>query len=119
MNTSLMRKLVNDLANHKSKQDIQGALEVYHPQAELVTTGFNTKAQGTLEIEQQLSVFFKVFPDYQVLLTQIACNDHALLATGDIYVTPTYITRHAKRLGNQSLLLLSSKKIEYLKKYFS
>lgn len=94
-----MRNLVNDLANHKCKQNIQGALEVYHPQAELVTVGFNTQAQGTLEIEHQLSVFFKVFPDYQVLLTQIACNDQALLATGNIYVTPSLHNQTCKTVG--------------------
>ncbi len=89
MKEPLMRGIVDTLASVKSQQDIQGALNIYHPLAKLVTVGLNAEAKGTLEIEQQLNVFYKLFPDYHVEFTHIACNEKVLLATGNIYATPT------------------------------
>lgn len=96
MKESAMKALVSDLAKAKSKQDIQGALKIYHPNAELVTVGLNAKANGLLEIETQLNIFFKVFPDYKAYITKSACNEQVLLATGNIHLTPNLPRKSCK-----------------------
>lgn len=89
MTPSLMRKRVNDLANAKSAQDIKTVLGIYHPDATLITIGLDAEANGSIEIEQQLQIFFALFPDYQVTIEEVACNETTLLATGYVSVTPT------------------------------
>lgn len=89
MTPSLMRKRVNDLANAKSAQDIKTVLGIYHPDATLITIGLDAEANGTLEIEHQLQIFFALFPDYQVTIEEVACNATTLLATGYVFLTPT------------------------------
>ena len=79
-----MQKIVCDLAARKSRQDLKGALDIYHADAELVSPSFQSIAKGHIEIEEELRLFFGVFPDYQVSLEQIATNDQVLLARGSV-----------------------------------
>jgi len=118
MKKSFMKTLVGDLARVKSKQDIQGALEIYHPQAELVTVGLNAQAHGLLEIEQQLNIFFKIFPDYQVNITQIACNEQALLATGNVYFTPSLLDQPGKAVEQTTAFSFEFKENRISKEVF-
>lgn len=89
MKDSLMKKCVDDLAIAKSEQNVLGALDIYHPDARLISIGLDIEARGSAEIEQQLRTFFSLFPDYRVELKQVACNDQSLLAIGDVYLTPS------------------------------
>ena len=86
---SKMLTLVTDLALAKSQQDIETALDIYHPQVELITPSLNAKGMGTEQARQQLELFFNVFPDYTVSLDQHAFNDNLMLAFGTVSVTPT------------------------------
>jgi len=88
MRPDLMKQCVLDLANVKSKQDIDAALGIYHCDAKLISVGLNVEANGSEEIRQQLSIFFNLFPDYLVEISQVACNESTLLATGFAQLTP-------------------------------
>ncbi len=98
MNSEAMKLCVSLLAKAKSAQDIQGALAIYHPDASLVTAGLGTQAKGVVEIEQQLNIFFALFPDYQVEIIDVACNENTLLATGYVYVTPSLPNHTSQRI---------------------
>lgn len=109
MKESLMRKCVDDLARVKSQQDIPGALAIYHADAKLVTIGLNVEANGSQEIEQQLRIFFTLFPDYWVDITQVACNDQVLLATGMVHLSPSIPNHHCKTVQQPACFVFQFK----------
>lgn len=82
-----MLTLAAELAKVKSEQNILAALAIYHPDAEMVAPSFGVVAKGSAEIEQQLNIFFSLFPDYSVELEQQAVNEKVMLATGQASVT--------------------------------
>ena len=84
-----MQALVAKLAQAKNQQNITAALEIYHPQIELITPSLNVQGVGQYQARQQLEVFFNVFPDYAVTLEQHAFNENLMLATGQVTLTPT------------------------------
>jgi ketosteroid isomerase-like protein len=79
--------LATELARVKSEQNVAAALDIYHPEVELISPSFNAQAKGRKEVEQQLQLFFGLFPDYSVSLEQHAVNGNVLLATGQVSVT--------------------------------
>ena len=83
-----MLEIVTDLATVKSQQDIAAALEIYHPEVELIVPGSDSYAKGRDEVGIQLEMFFKIFPDYTASLNQHAFNETVMLATGQICLTP-------------------------------
>ncbi len=87
LDAAKMHALVNELAKAKGEQNVSAALAIYHPDVELVSPSFNGVAKGREAVEQQLKVFFSLFPDYQVSLEQQAINGHVMLATGQVRVT--------------------------------
>ncbi|MAA70998.1 MAG: hypothetical protein CL679_04615 [Bermanella sp.] len=104
MNKTSMKACVQTLALAKSQQDIPSALNIYHQDATLITVGLNVQAVGRPAIENQLTLFFTLFPDYQIDITQIACNENWLLATGVVQLTPT-IAGHNQKTIKQSAAL--------------
>ena len=84
---SKMLALVTELAKVKSEQNILAALAIYHAEVEMVAPSFNAVAKGSEEVEQQLKVFFSLFPDYEISLEQYAVNGDLMLATGQVWVT--------------------------------
>ena len=88
-----MLDLTNELARVKSQQNITAALDIYHPNIELVSPSFESISRGRTETEKNLQVFFALFPDYQVRLCDYAINESMLLATGEVSVTP-FISGH-------------------------
>ncbi len=88
MNESKMLSLVSDLARVKSGQDVVAALGIYHPDIEMLSPSFNAIAKGSEQVAQQLTVFFSLFPDYEVAIEQQATNGNVLLATGQVWITP-------------------------------
>jgi len=97
-NHSTMISLVANLAKVKSEQNITAALEIYHPEVELQSPGFGALAKGGKEVRQQLNLFFGLFPDYEVTLTQQALNDEVLLATGVVSITLNSPTKACPRI---------------------
>lgn len=88
MNQAQMLALTCELASVKSQQDIQAALNIYHPDIELISPSFDSLSRGTAETEKNLQVFFALFPDYHVTLTEHACKGAMMLATGQVSLTP-------------------------------
>lgn len=82
-----MTALAAALAKAKSEQNIQAALAIYHPEAEMIAPSFGAVAKGAREIEHQLYLFFCLFPDYSVELEQHAVNGNVMLATGTVTAT--------------------------------
>ena len=83
-----MLDLTNELARVKSQQNIAAALDIYHPDIELISPSFDSISRGYTETLKNLQVFFTLFPDYQVRLGDYAINGPMLLATGEVSVTP-------------------------------
>lgn len=83
-----MHELATDLAAAKSQQDIPAALEIYHPDIELIVPGSDSYTKGRAEVGIQLNMFFKIFPDYTAVLDQYAFNETVMLATGQVCLTP-------------------------------
>ncbi len=88
INESKMSSLVSDLARVKSGQNVVAALDIYHPDIEMLSPSFNAVATGSEQVAQQLKVFFSLFPDYEVAIEQQAISGNVLLATGQVYITP-------------------------------
>ena len=82
-----MFSLATELARAKSEQDMLASLTIYHASAEMIAPSFGSIAKGSTEIEQQLNVFFSLFPDYEVILQQHAFNGNVMLATGQASLT--------------------------------
>ena len=95
---SKMLSLVSELAKVKSEQDTLAALAIYHSEIELVSPSFNALATGSEQVEQQLKVFFSLFPDYEVSIEQQAVNEDVLLATGQVWVTPNIPGKECSRI---------------------
>lgn len=98
INESKMLSLVSELAKVKSEQNILAALAIYHPEIEMVSPSFNAFATGSDEVEQQLNVFFCLFPDYEVSIEQQAVNKNVLLATGQVWMTPNIPGKECPRI---------------------
>ena len=83
-----MKALVAHLAQVKSEQNIPAALNIYHKNVEIVSPSFQSTAKGSKQVQQQLEVFFRLFPDYEVSIDQQAINGHVMLASGQVRLTP-------------------------------
>lgn len=88
MNKKDMIALVTALAHAKSQQNITEALEIYHPDVEMITPAFSAHARGREEVGRQLGYFFRLFPDYAVAISSYTKADDTLLADGIVTVTP-------------------------------
>jgi len=113
-----MKQCVDDLARVKSEQNIHGALSIYHPEAKLVSVGLGVEARGSIEIEQQLRVFYALFPDYRVELKQVACNDQSLLATGIVDLTPSIPGHSCQTIQQETSFAFTFKDGRIFQEYF-
>ena len=98
MTESKMLSLVSELARVKSEQDVVAALGIYHPDIEMLSPSFNAVAKGSEQVAQQLTVFFSLFPDYEVAIEQQAINENVLLATGQVCITPNIPGKKCPRI---------------------
>ncbi len=87
-NETKMYGLVVELTRVKGQQDTAAALDIYHPDIELIAPGSASYGKGRVEVGQQLDLFFKIFPDYSASINQYAFNDTVMLATGVVSLTP-------------------------------
>lgn len=88
-----MLALISELARVKSQQNIAAALAIYHPDIELVAPSFESVSQGATAAEENMHVFFALFPDYCVTLVDYAYKGSMMLVMGEVSLTPQ-IPRH-------------------------
>ncbi len=97
-NEAEMYELVAELARVKGRQDTLAALDIYHPDIELIAPGSDSQAKGRIEVGQQLELFFKIFPDYTASLNQYAFNETVMLSTGQVSLTPNMPGKNCPRI---------------------
>ena len=84
-----MAQIAGALAEAKSRQDVEAAMRIYHPQGVLEAPPFGSRREGAAEIRASLERFFSLFPDYAVTLEGSAASGNTLIAWGEIKVTLT------------------------------
>lgn len=82
-----MARLVEALAVAKSRQDVEAAMEIYHPNGVLEAPSLTSMHEGGAQIRAALEGFFKRFPDYAVDLDSSAVSDDTLITWGTIHMT--------------------------------
>jgi len=97
-NEAAMYELVSELARVKSRQDTLAALDIYHPDIELIAPGSDSQARGRIEVGRQLELFFKIFPDYRACLKQYAFNETVMLSSAQVSLTPNMPGKRCPRI---------------------
>ncbi|KHL18074.1 UNVERIFIED_CONTAM: hypothetical protein LK11_08555 [Mumia flava] len=82
-----MLDLAVGLAEAKSRQDVDAALQLLHPAIQLEAPALGGRAQGRAENERALRWFFTVFPDYRVELAGHAAGADVLVCWGTAHLT--------------------------------
>ncbi|WP_218574599.1 ester cyclase [Reyranella sp. CPCC 100927] len=82
-----MIRIANALATAKSRQDIEAAMDVYHPDGVLEAPPLGSRRAGATQIRAALKGFFSLFPDYSVTLDDQAVSGDTLIAWGTIHLT--------------------------------
>lgn len=95
------RQLVARLAAVKSRGDIAAALELYHPEAELLCPPWGSASRGRTEIRKGLEAFYRLVPDYGVTLERCATAGDTLCAWGRIAMTLTATFRGDRPNGHR------------------
>ena len=80
-------EIVERLAAAKSRQAIDEAVEIYHPEGVLLCPPFQSEARGRDEIRTSLERFFALLPDYTVELDGYGVDGMRLAAWGTIRFT--------------------------------
>lgn len=99
-----MARLVAALAQRKSHQDIEGAMEIYHPQAVLEAPPLRTRVEGSEQMRGGLKAFFAMFPDYRVVLDDQAISGETLIAWGSVHLTLSSTPSGARPNGERAIL---------------
>jgi predicted ester cyclase len=89
MDGDQMFELAQALAEAKGRQDVPAAMKLFHRDMVLETPAFGTVARGLAENERVLTMFFRSFPDYHVVLDGHASNDETLVCWGTVRMTMT------------------------------
>lgn len=84
-----MARIVDALAAAKSRQDVDAAMEIYHPHGVLEAPPLASRREGAAQIRTALEGFFSLFPDYAVALEGHAASGDTLIAWGAIHLTLT------------------------------
>jgi predicted ester cyclase len=79
--------IVERLAAAKSRQLVDEALTLYHPEGVLLCPPFRSRAVGEAEIRRSLETFFDLLPDYVVELDGYGMDGEQLAAWGTIHMT--------------------------------
>jgi predicted ester cyclase len=80
-------EIVEQLADAKSRQLVDRAMGIYHPDGVLLCPPFRARAHGAAELRRSLSGFFAMMPDYSVTLTGYGMDGTTLCAWGTIAMT--------------------------------
>jgi predicted ester cyclase len=104
-----MCRLVTKLAEVKSRQDVQAALDIYHPDGVLEAPPFNSRQEGEEQLRAGLDGFFKFAPDYSVDLNGLAADGDTLCGWGTVRMTPSFsfngATPNGKRVETPVFIL--------------
>jgi predicted ester cyclase len=84
-----MFALAQGLAIAKSRQDVAAALTFLAPDMLLENPAFGTSVRGLPDNERALTRWFKMFPDYHVVLAGRANNADTLICWGKVQMTMT------------------------------
>lgn len=89
MKTDLMVALATGLADAKSRQDVEAALEFLHADFLLENPAFGSRIRGMEATREALARWFSAFPDYEVDLAGHAASDGTLVCWGTVWMTMT------------------------------
>lgn len=81
--------IVGRLAEAKSRQDVEAALAIYHPDAVLESPSLDSRAQGG-GLADALEGWFAFAPDYSVRLDGHGLDGDTLCSWGEISFTPAF-----------------------------
>ncbi|WP_280702335.1 nuclear transport factor 2 family protein [Kitasatospora sp. GP82] len=81
--------IVRRLAAVKSRQDVQAAMAIYHPEAVLESPTLGSRYEGPA-ITKALENWFAFAPDYRVDLDGHALDGRTLCCWGHISLTPAF-----------------------------
>lgn len=84
-----MAALVAALAEAKSRQDVDAAMQIYHPEGVLEAPPLGVRREGSERMRSGLKSFFSTFPDYTVILENQAVSGETLIAWGSVHLTLT------------------------------
>jgi predicted ester cyclase len=104
MNREQMLSLVSKLAEAKSRQNVEEALQVCHAEMLLETPALRSVARGTEENRVALSRFFKAFPDYEVKLEHHIVDAGLMVCWGTAHMTMTGTRFGVEPSGRRAVL---------------
>ncbi len=85
-----MKGIVSALAAAKSVQNVDAAMNIYHPECVLETPPMGTRYEGERSIRRALERFVEFAPDYAVSLVGQAADGDTLCSWGTIQFTPQH-----------------------------
>lgn len=95
-----MLQVINNYAEAKNNQDIEGLLKLYHPDGIMRSPAFNSVSQGAKQIEAGLESFFKLFPDYTMITEGQSCHQKTFIVWGEMQSTFTGVFK-GRKTNNQ------------------
>ena len=84
---AVMADIVDALAAAKSRQDVDAAMNIYHPRGVLEAPPFGSRREGAAQLRAALEGFFSLFPDYAVTLEGRAVSGDTMITWGTIHLT--------------------------------
>lgn len=87
LDAAVGRSLARSYGHAKSRQDVGAALALCHEEFRLDTVSLGVVAADRKQAEQQLTLFFRAFPDYRVTLEGIASSAGTTTAWGSAQLT--------------------------------
>ncbi|UFW46478.1 MULTISPECIES: nuclear transport factor 2 family protein [Bradyrhizobium] len=96
-----MKEIVFELARVKSRQDVEAALAIYHPDGVLLAPPMNARSEGSAQLRKGLERFFQLAPDYAVQLDGLSADGDTLCGWGKIAFTPAFTFRGDKPNGSR------------------
>lgn len=93
LDAAAMKEIVSELARVKSRQDLEAAMRIYHPEGELLSPPMGGYSRGSAELRATLERFFRFAPDYNVQLDGLAADGDTLCGWGKIGFTPAFTFR--------------------------
>jgi len=87
IDAGLKTALVRCYGLAKSRQDVEAALAICHPDFSIETVSFGVASADRADTAAQLGVFFTAFPDYGVTLAGLACGTGSATCWGTARMT--------------------------------
>ncbi|WP_068280562.1 nuclear transport factor 2 family protein [Aldersonia kunmingensis] len=94
-------EIVRRLAQAKSRQDVAGAMAIYHPDVVLESPPLGTRSVGE-EVKGAIEGWFAFAPDYEVRVDGHGLDGDTLCCWGEISLTPAFTWNGAVPNGNRA-----------------